>query len=243
MLRDSALEASHSAQRRINMVDGDSQMAQRLAGEKARQTNAHLVCSRLLSAANQYLFQLRLAPGYVLEPVVTKASPNKNETPQQAVERVRTGIRTIAEQLAAARRAPLKQQSRHEALRNRLASLALRAKPKLSFDTAGNVRILWAEDIATMDQVLGLLALCFPQELMEAFEIGDQSDAPNALTVSERDAAIAKLGDDLLALERIEAALLAQADGILPRPEMSPESYLQVRVAQQELQEEAQAVA
>jgi hypothetical protein len=218
-------------------------MAQKLTDEKARQVNAHVVLSRLLSSCNQYLFGLRLPIDYCLEPVTTKAVPNKGETPQQAVERVRTGIRTIAEQLAAARRAPLKQQGRHEALRNRLASLALSAKPKVSFDAQGNARINWREDIATNDSVLGLFALYFPQELMAAFEIGDQSDPPNALTVTERDAAIAKLSDDLLAAERVEAALLAQADGTLPRPEMNPLAYLQVRVAQQELQEEAQAVA
>jgi hypothetical protein len=170
----------------------------------------------------------------------TKASPNKGETPAQAVERARTGIATIAAQLAAARHAPLKRQSRHEALRDRLASLALRAKPRLGFDAAGNASISWAEDLATMDMVCGLMALCLPRELMEAFEIGDQPDPPDALTVAELDAAIAKLGDDLLAAERVEAALMSGADGILPRPDMSPMAYLQVRIAQRE---EAQAVA
>jgi hypothetical protein len=73
MLRDSALEASHSAQRRLNMIDGDSQMARRLADEKVRQANAHNVLSRLLSSANQWLFQLRLPPSCHLEPVTTNS--------------------------------------------------------------------------------------------------------------------------------------------------------------------------
>jgi hypothetical protein len=239
MLRDSALEASHSAQRRINMVEGDSEMAQRLAGEKARQATAHNVLSRLLSACNQYLFQLRLPIGYYLEPVVTKASPNKGETPQQAIERVRVGIGMIGAQLAAARRAPLSRQSQQDAIHAYLARLAMAGRPKVQFDAQGSARIAWPEDIATMNSVVGLLALICPAELVSAFQLDTGPEPPNALSVAERDAAIAKLSDDLLALERVEAALLSLADGILPRSEISPLAYLQLQIVAQ--QEEAQA--
>jgi hypothetical protein len=148
----------------------------------------------------------------------------------------------LTQQITAARRAPLKHASKADALAKRLAGLALRAAPRVSFDQHGNASIAWVEDLATMDSVLGLLALCIPQELTAAF-VEDASepegDPENALTPAERDAAVSKLQADLLALERCEAELLDQAGAVLPRPDMSPLSYLGVEVV--EVIEEAAA--
>ena len=126
----------------------------------------------------------------------------------------------------------------------RLAGLALRAAPRVTFDAAGNATIAWAEDLATMDSVLGLLALCIPGELTAAFvEDASEPEADeHALTPAERDAAVARLQADLLSLERAEAELLDQAGNVLPRPEMNPLAYLGVEVTEA-VAEAAQAPA
>jgi hypothetical protein len=243
MLRDSALEASHSAQRRLNMTDGDSQMAQKLAGEKARQAAAHNELARLLSNCNQYLFQLRLPIGYCLEPAAVPVTLKKGETAADAIGVVRAEIAEINRHMPQVRSVPLKKQSQQDAIHSYLARLAMGARPKIGFDQQGNAKLAWREDFATMNDVVGLLALICPAELVSAFQLDVGPDPPNAISPDDREHKLSGLSAKLLELERREAALLAQADGILPRPEMNPQAYLQVRVAQQEQEEEAQAVA
>jgi hypothetical protein len=135
LLRDSALEASHSAQRRLNMLSGDgSQLALKLADERNRQADAHNVLHRLLSACNQYLFQLRLAPGCYLEEVTTLVKLTKGETPSDAIDAVRSAISAVQREMALLRAAPLSRQSQQDAIHSYLARLALAARPKLNFD-------------------------------------------------------------------------------------------------------------
>jgi hypothetical protein len=88
------------------------------------------------------------------------------------------------------------------------------------------------------DDVIGILSLFMggPAELMAAFDLDAGPEPPNALSPEERWAAIGKLQSDLLALERIEAALLERADGALPRPEMSPLAYLGIEVVAVEVE-------
>jgi hypothetical protein len=243
MLRDSALEASHSAQRRINMVDGDSQMAQKLTEEKARQANAHNVLARLLSNCNQYLFQLRLPIGYCLEPVTVPVALKKGETAAHAIGVVRAEIAEVNRHMAQARSAPLKKQSQQDAIHSYLARLAMGARPKISFDQQGNAKLQFRDDFVQMTDVIGILALICPAELVSAFQLDVGPDPPNAISPDDREHKLSELSAKLLELERREAALLAQADGVLPRPEMNPLAYLQVRVARQEQEEVAQAVA
>jgi hypothetical protein len=232
--RDLALDAARSAQVRLNNLpdDADPRLRERLQLTVSQQQARNNTLHRLLSSVNQYIFQLRLPPGATLVSVPTTGiRPKAGETAAEAIEKLRAQIAVITQQVATARRAPLKKQNQREALTRRLASMALRARPKISFDAGGNVQIAWAEDLATMDSVLGLLALCFPQELAATFEFDDAPDPPNALSVAERDAAVAKLSDDLLRQEYIESALLDQADGILPRPDMNPLAYLQLKIS------------
>jgi hypothetical protein len=243
IMRDEALDAARSAQNRINMLPQDAtQMQAKLIVERDKHTQRNNHLHRLLSATNQWMFQLRLAPGYVLVPVRPDVKLKPGETAADAIENIRSQIAVIGVQIAAARSAPLKQSSRKDAVAEHLARLALRVRPKLGFDAKGNAKTLWAEDmVVNKDEVLGLICWALgplgPEELTSAFLIEQEPDPEGALSPAERDAAVSKLSDDLLALERVEAALLDRADGsVLPRPEMNPIAYLQVQVVAQEVQ-------
>jgi hypothetical protein len=234
MLRDSALDASRSCQQRMNMLDDDAdKLAIKLATERDKHAQRHNAAHRLLSACNQYLFQLRLPPGYVLEPAPSiDIALKKSETVFEAIDAIRTQIAAVQHEMALVRSAPLRKQSMREALTRYLASHAMRVRPRVSFDAQGNAKVLWDENtVHSKDDMLGLLSWFMggPQELAIAFGIEQEPEPPDALTPDEKAQQLSKLADDLLALERREAALLDGAD-VLPRPEMSPLAYLQVRI-------------
>jgi hypothetical protein len=109
--------------------------------------------------------------------------------------------------------------------------LALAARPKIAFDQHGNARLQWVEDFATMDAVVGLLALCLPSELVSAFQLAesDEPESANSVTPEERERKLAELSAVLLATERKEAALLDGVE-IMLRPEMNPLAYLGVAI-------------
>jgi hypothetical protein len=81
-----------------------------------------------------------------------------------------------------------------------------------------------------MDSVVGLLALCLPQELTSALDFDPGPDAAGALSPLERALKLGELANSLLQLERREAQLILGADSVLPRPEMNPMAYLGVEV-------------
>jgi hypothetical protein len=241
LLRDSALEASHSAQRRINLIDGSgSQLALKLADERNRQANAHNVLHRLLSACNQYLFQLRLPPDCYLEPVTTPVTLKKGETAADAIEAIRSQITAVHREMAQVRAAPVSRQSQQDAIHAYLARLALSARPKVVFDQHGNAKFQFREDFCTMNDVVGLLSLICPAELVSAFQLDAEPDPENALSPADRDHKLSELAAKLLELEHREEVLLRACAGTLPRPEMNPLAYLQVAIVTTEAQ---QAVA
>jgi hypothetical protein len=243
LLRDSALEASRSCQSRLNALpdDGDK-LAILTAKERDRQATAHNVLGRLLSACNQYLFQLRLPNGYYLEPVSTPVTLKKGETPAEAIDAIRSQIAAVQREMALVRSAPLKKQSRQDAIHSYLARLALAARPRINFDRDGNAQLRWREDFATMNDVVGLLALICPAELVNAFQLDAEPDTADAISPGEREQKLSDLAAKLLEFERKEEVLLRACDGILPRPEMSPEAFLQIRIALAPLATEAAAV-
>jgi hypothetical protein len=232
--KDSSFDAGRSTQQRMNMLPQDAgQIHQRLVTERDNHARQHNELMRLWSACNQYLVQLRLSHGQHLAPVPRAGiKPKPGETAAEAIDKLRVQIGVLTQQIMTARKAPLKRQSKHDALAKRLASLALRSRPRINFDQHGNATIAWAEDLATMDSVLGLMSLLFPQEIVAALVDDDAQpeDPPNALTPADRDAAVSKLQADLLALERCEAELLDQAGTVLPRPTMDPRAYLGIEV-------------
>jgi hypothetical protein len=234
ILRDSALDASRACQQRMNMLPDDAdQLAIKLAAERDKHAQQHNILHRLLSAINQALFQMRLPPGYILEPAPPIAIElRKGQTIFELIEAVRCEISAINRQMTLVRSAPLRKQSMREELTRYLASHAMRVRPRVSFQQ-GNAKVHWDEDtVHSKDDVLGLLSWFMggPQELAVAFGIEQEPEPPDALTPDERATQLSKLADDLLALERREAALLNGVDGILPRPEMNPLAYLQVRI-------------
>jgi hypothetical protein len=90
-----------------------------------------------------------------------------------------------------------------------------------------------------MNSVIGLLALICPAELISSFQLDAGPEPENAISPQEREARLSDLAAKLLELERRESALLGVAEGVLPRPEMSPQSFLQVRIATEAQQQVA----
>jgi hypothetical protein len=114
MLRDSALDASRSCQQRMNMLDDDAdKLAIKLATERDKHAQRHNILHRLLSAINQALFQMRLPPGYILEPAPPIAIElRKGETVFEAIDAIRSQIAGLQREMALVRAAPLRKQSK-----------------------------------------------------------------------------------------------------------------------------------
>jgi hypothetical protein len=112
------------------------------------------------------------------------------------------------------------------------------ARPKIDYDQQGTARIVWREDLATMDSVAGMLALLFPQELTEAFQLDAEPEPANAVSPEERDQQISKFANTLLQLERQEEFLIERAadEGteITRRPDANPMACLQIQIVAQE---------
>jgi hypothetical protein len=236
LARDAALDALRSAQQRLNDLpdDADRLLRERLSSQVVLQTQRNSVLHRLLSSINQALFQMRLRPGEVLVPITLPVTLPKGQTAAEAIDAVRAEIAAIKQQELAVRRAPLKKQSREQAVVGALARLADRVRPKVSFDPHGNARMQWAsEDFVTRDEVLGMIVWALgplgPAQLVEAFELKQEAEPPGAILPEERETKLSELAASLLAAERRESALLDKAD-VLPRPDMSPEAYLQVEI-------------
>jgi hypothetical protein len=237
VLRDSALDASRSCQQRLNMVDGNADLQARLAAERDKHAQRHNHSHRLLSACNQYLFQLRLPPGYVLESAPPPDIAIKTTT-AKAIEATRRNITEVVSEIARTRALALKQSSKQAAMRSLLVRLALAARPRIDFAQDGSARITWPENLATMDSVAGLLALLFPQELTEAFQLDAEPEPENAVSPEERDQQISKFANTLLQLERQEEFLIERAadEGteIVRRRDTNPMAVLQLQIVAQE---------
>jgi hypothetical protein len=233
VLRDAALDAAKSTQSRINLLTDETEgaMRQRLAADLNKHTRCQNDFMRLLSACNQWLVQLRLAPGQYLAPVTIGGAPPDGKTAGEGVAHLRGLISALNRKIGEVKRAPVKHGSQREALISHLAYLAQRVKPKLNVDRNGRARVVWAEDlIADKNDLLGLFALICPGETLAMFQIDEKPEGPDALY--EREERLSKLSDELLELERREVALLSLTEGMLPRPETSPMAYLQVQIVE-----------
>jgi hypothetical protein len=242
-LRASAEDQMRACQSRINSVAPDNTgLRERLAAERDRQSQRHNQLHQLLAKLNQYLMQLRLPPGSVLEPAPVLDLKLKSESLVEAVGTIRREGFEITQQIAKVRSAPLKKSSQLEAMRAYLARLQQRMAPRISFDQRGNAKVSWAEDmVAGKDDVLGMLCwLTGPQPVLAAFERDIEAEAPNAVTPLEREQQIGKLTNNLLALERKEEYLIerAAASGIeiLRRPDASPLAVLNLVISQAQQQ-------
>jgi hypothetical protein len=146
--RDSALDQVRALQARINMADGgsDSLIRDRLTAERDKQSLRHNHLQRLVSACNQFVMQLRLAPGTALEVHPPLNLTIKTSLPQ-AVESTRRQIVEVQAEIAKVCAAPLKVSSKREAARAYLERLAHTYAPRIVFDGRGGAKAMWREDM------------------------------------------------------------------------------------------------
>jgi hypothetical protein len=242
--KDSALDMSRSVQGRLNALpdDADPRLRERITAERDKYIQKHSCLLRLTSSIQQYLFQLRLPPGYVLEMAPPPDIQIKTTT-LKAIEATRARIAECTAEIARTRALPLKHQSRQLALATYLARLAQRVRPRIGFDQRGNARVQWAsEDFVTREDILGAIVWALgplgPAQLVEAFEIEQEPEPENAVSPEEREQQISKFTNTLLALERQEEFLIERAaeEGteITRRPDANPMAVLQLQIVAQE---------
>jgi len=216
--RDAALDAMRSCAQRANNLprDGADQLRSRLAQERDRFAERHQMFSRVVNKLHQWISELRLPPGAVLEVAAPPAVRLKaSETIVVALANVRIQIADIQAQIAAVRRLPLTRASELAAIRAHLARLPVR--PRLVFDVRGNASITFLDDIPTMGSVLGLLAHLLGAEEITAALARDLAAEPvGAVSPLEREAQIDALAAKLYALEQTEQSLIdgAAAEGV-----------------------------
>jgi hypothetical protein len=238
MQRDSALDLSRSVQARMNMLPADAdQLSERLVVERDKHVARHNALHRLLSATNQFLFQLRLRPNEMLAPLSVPVTLAKGETAQEAVSKLRAEIAAVNAQLVQVRSAPLPTADRVKAAEEYVIRRAAVTGPRISV-VRDQLQVQWQDDvIASKQDLIGVLCWLTPASVLAALkrEIEETPSPVNAMSTPDRERKIAELSASLLALERKESALL-DFDTILPRPEMSALSFLQVAVVAREAQ-------
>jgi hypothetical protein len=214
--------------------DNASDLRQRVLEERDKQAQRYNVLSRLLSATNQYLFQLRLPKGYCLEPVTVPATLARGETPLQAIGKLRIELFQVQQELAKVRAAPLPVQERLKAVEDYIVRRSLVGMPRIGIQRDQLVAT-WQDDIVTSkSDVFAILCALFPKSMSDALrrEIEAQPAPVGAVPSADRIKRVAELEAHVLALEYKESALLT--DEILPRPEMSPQGFLQVQIVAKE---------
>jgi hypothetical protein len=247
MQRDLALDQTKALQNRLNMLPDDAgDLRQRLVSEQSKQALRANHLQRLVSACNQWLFQLRLAPGMALEVHPPLNLTIKTSLPQ-AIETTRRMIAECQQDIAKVRAAPLKVSSKREAARAYLERLAQVYAPRIVFDGKGNAKAMWREDmVVSKDEILSLIVWALgpngPAELVEAFAIDEEPEPEDAISPEERHQQLSKFANTLLTLERQENSLIscAAADGheITRRPDASPMAVLNLVIVQQEPQQQ-----
>jgi hypothetical protein len=243
-----ALDQTRALQARINMADGasDSLIRERLIAERDKQSLRHNSLSRLVSACNQWLMQLRLVPGTALEVHPPLNLTIKTSLPA-AVASTREQIADLQKEIAKVRAAPLKVSSKRESARAYLERLAQTYAPRIVFDGRGNAKAMWREDmVVSKDEILSLIAWALgpngPAELVEAFAIDEEPEPEDAISPEERERQLAKFANTLLTLERQENSLIscAAADGfeIVRRADANPLAVLNLVIVRQEPQQQ-----
>jgi hypothetical protein len=243
MQRDLALDQTKALQNRLNMLPDDAgDLRQRLVSEREKQALRANYLQRLVSACNQWLFQLRLAPGTALETHPPLNLTIRTSLPH-AVESTRRQIADLQKEIAKVRSAPLKISSKRDAARAYLERLAQVYAPRLVLDARGNAKAMWREDmVVSKDEILALIVWALgpngPAELVEAFAIDEEPEPEGALTPLEKEETLSRFNKTLLTLERQENSLIscAAADGheITRQPDASPLAVLNLVIVQQE---------
>jgi hypothetical protein len=241
LAKDLALDASRSSNARLQAlpIDADARIRERLEAERDRANEKHRRLAMLVSRCNQWHVELRLAPGTSLElqPPYNHVQLAPGETLADAVAKIRLEIVGKKQEIVAVKSAPLRLESKMEALALYLDRLVGRAKPKVGFDIHGNARVLWTEDLVVgKDDLLGLLAFIMgPETIAAAFarDFEEEPEREDAVTPLQRQERLNELAEALLKLERRECAWVECDDTIVPRHDTDPRAYLGVRIATQ----------
>jgi hypothetical protein len=237
LARDSAIDQMRSSQGRLSTLPPFAeQIRDRLAADRDRHAERHRVLALLVSRLNQWHMELRVPPGSVLESAPANDLKLKaSETPTAAIAAVRKEIGRVLGEIATTRSLPMRRASQLEAMRAYLSRLAARSWPKVTFDAKGNATVQWAEDLATMEGVLGALTFVLgADQVSAAFALNLEPERADAVSPLEREKRLAELAAALLALERREESLIERAAGegteVLRRPDASPLAVLELAI-------------
>jgi len=234
-----SLDASRAIQGRLSGFGpgADPGLIAQLTAERDRHAARHRAISALVHKINQWLMELRLPPGAVLEAAPQIAIEAKNgQTLSAAIETARNEIKSLQQKLAAVRSAPLPKADQ----KNLAAAYVMQlAKPKITITPDGKFGTsIFDPNPDGRVCIATLLAWIDPDRFVAALEreIDATPEAALTLTATERAQRTAELSMLLEELERSEETLIetAQAQGIevARRTDCSPPCVLGVRVVQ-----------
>jgi hypothetical protein len=233
--RGAAEDAERSASARLQALprDADQRMRERLADERDKHNARFVQLSRLLSAVQQWLTELR--PNFVLEVAAPVDLELKDgQTLSAVIEAVRTEIAATKTHLQSVRAAPLPLADQKKLVEAHVKGLAQAARPSVAIGSGDKLRVGWRGDMANVEDVMALLCWVMPQQVIEALS-GELPERPGALPANERLRRIAEAEAELDGLERREESLIERAAGdgldILRRHDASPAAVLGVAIA------------
>lgn len=235
--RDAARDAASSANGRLNALppNADPQMRDRLQHERDKHAGRNNQLTRLISAINQQLSQLRLAPGETLEPVEVEEIDLESGDLGTAIGKTRDQITALKGELSRTRAAPLPRADKVELIEQHVLQLARQARPQIGF-VGDRVKINWRGDVCSAEDFVALLAWAAPDELAQALarQLETRPERADALPASDRIKRCAELEALLLEAERREEMLIERAHAhgldILRRVDASPAAVLSVQV-------------
>jgi hypothetical protein len=229
-----------AAQSRLSGLgrDPDPQVVAQLTRERDRHAERHRVLSLLINRLNQFMVELRLPAGAVLEEAPQIAIDVNNGQTGAAIETVRNDIKSVQQKMAAVKAAPLPQADQIGAAEAFVAKMASTAKPRVAVMRDGQIRVSWRDSVISgTDDVLSMLCWLQPEAVLSALrrDIEAQPTPINPMPADERIARVAELEQSLFELEQREEALIlrAHSDGleVLRRPESSPLAVLGLVIA------------
>jgi hypothetical protein len=232
-----AEDATRAAQSRLS-GGVDPSLRDQLTRERDRHAERHRAISALIHRINQFLMELRLPPGAVLEEAPQVAIDVKNgQTLSAAIETARNDIKSLQQKLAAVRSAPLPRADQIRAAEAFVAKMASTAKPTVAVMRDDQIRVTFRDSVVGgTDDVLALACWLQPEVVTAALtrDIEAQPTPISPLTRAERLQQVSELEGQLLELGFLEEGLILRAarDGIdvMRRGDADPRCVLGVMV-------------
>jgi hypothetical protein len=232
--RDAALDASHAAGARLNMVPANAgQVHERLARDRDRFAEKHRALSMVVSRSNQFVMEHRFVSLESAPPAPVELKPG--ETVSAAIANVRMEIADLGRALAKVKLAPLPVGDRQELVDQYVVELIRRGRPHVSVQR-DRLKVECRGDMFVAEDVLALLAWAAPEPLARSLD-REVAALPlplqvDAMPANERIQRVAEIEEQLLILERREEALIERAAAddldILRRGDASPLAVLGV---------------